>query len=263
MNIIVVDDEPGDLLLLTRNIRAAAPQAAVYDFCSPSAALEWVQRNPCQVAFLTVELNGMNGIELGQRLKGYNLRLNLIFVARYEDYAASAYALHASGYLHKPVSQEAIRAELENLRYAVPPRDADDRLVVHCFGNFEVFYRGKPLAFKRGKTKELFAFLVDRNGAQVTPGEICARLWEDETRDRQQKDYLRHLVMDLSQTLRGIGQSEVFVRTRSGYRINPSLLECDYYDYLRNIPYAVRAFQGEYMQQYSWSEERIGSFRKL
>ena len=101
---------------------------------------------------------------------------------------------------------------------------------------------------------------MDRNGARVTSGEICARLWEDETGDKQQKDYLRHLVMDLSQTLEKIGESEVFVRTRSGYNINPSLFECDYYDYLNNVPYAVRAYQGEYMQQYSWAEERIGSF---
>ena len=66
--------------------------------------------------------------------------------------------------------------------------------------------------------------------------------------------------MDLSNTLSGIGESDVFVRTRSGYNINPALLECDYYDYLNNIPYAVRAYQGEYMQQYSWAEERIASF---
>lgn len=52
----------------------------------------------------------------------------------------------------------------------------------------------------------------------------------------------------------------MFIRTRGGYNINPSLFECDYYDYLNNVPYAVRAYQGEYMQQYSWAEERISTF---
>lgn len=263
MNIMVVDDEPMDLHRLVGNIHAVLPQAEVYDFVSPSGALEWIRSSPCDTAFLAVELRGMNGLALGKQLQAYNPRINLIFVATHTDCAASAYALHASGYLQKPVGQEEIQAELENLRYPIPPKSTGERLVVHCFGNFEVFWNDKPLPFQRSKTKELFAFLVDRNGAQVTAGEICARLWEDETRDRQQKDYLRHLVMDLSHTLKEIGQSEVFVRTRGGYRINPSLLKCDYYDYLRNIPYAVRACQGEYMQQYSWAEERIGSFRKL
>lgn len=260
MKILAVDDEPNALHLLTRNILAVAPQAEVTAFSAPAAALDWAMANTCDIAFLDIELGSMNGIELGKRLKERNPKTNLIFVTGYLDYAVSAYALHASGYLSKPASPETIRVELENLRYPMPKPQTGKKLQVHCFGNFEVFYGGNPLHFKRSKTKELFAFLIDRNGARVTSGEICARLWEDDTGDKQQKDYLRHLVMDLANTLERIGESDVFVRTRSGYHINPSLLECDYYDYLNNVPYAVRAYQGEYMQQYSWAEERIGSF---
>ena len=260
MKILAVDDEPNALHLLTRSIQALVPQAEMMAFSDPAAALKWATENTCDIAFLDIELGSMNGIELGKRLKERNPKTNLIFVTGYLNYAVSAYALHASGYLSKPASPEAIRVELENLRYPMPKPRTGKQLVVHCFGNFEVFYCGKPLTFKRSKTKELFAFLIDRNGARVTSGEICARLWEEETSDKRQKDYLRHLVMDLSNTLSGIGESDVFVRTRSGYNINPALLECDYYDYLNNIPYAVRAYQGEYMQQYSWAEERIASF---
>lgn len=262
MKILAVDDELSALHLLTRNIQAVAPQAEVVEFSDPIAALDWAMVNTCDIAFLDIELGCLNGIELGKRLKERNPKTNLIFVTGYLNYAVSAYALHASGYLSKPASQEAIRVELENLRYPMPKPQTGKKLVVHCFGNFEVFYDGKPLAFKRSKTKELFAFLIDRNGARVNSGEICARLWEDETDDKRQKDYLRHLVMDLSNTLEAVGESAAFVRTRSGYHVNPALLECDYYDYLNNIPYAVRAYQGEYMQQYSWAEERIGSFSK-
>lgn len=262
MQVLAVDDEPNSLHLLTQSILAVAKDAQVADFTDPAAALRWAMENPCDVAFLDIELGSMDGIELGKKLKERNPKINLIFVTGYLDYAVPAYALHASGYLTKPARQDAIRVELENLRYPMPRPQTGKRLVVHCFGNFEVFYCGKPLTFRRSKTKELFAFLIDRNGARVTPGEICARLWEDGSTDKQQKDYLRHLVMDLSQTLEQIGESDVFVRTRGGYNINPSLLECDYYDYLNNVPYAVRAYQGEYMQQYSWAEERIGSFLK-
>ena len=262
MKILAVDDELSALHLLTRNIRAVAPQAGIVEFADPIAALNWAGENTCDIAFLDIELGCVNGIELGKRLKERNPKTNLIFVTGYLNYAVSAYALHASGYLSKPASQDAIRVELENLRYPMPKPQTGKKLVVHCFGNFEVFYDGKPLTFKRSKTKELFAFLVDRNGARVNSGEICARLWDEAGSDKHQKDYLRHLVMDLANTLEAVGESNVFVRTRSGYNINPALLECDYYDYLNNVPYAVRAYQGEYMQQYSWAEERIGSFSR-
>lgn len=261
MNILTVDDEPSALRLLTKNVRELLPEATVADFQNPEQALEWAKTHSCDIAFLDIELGSMNGIELGKRLKERNPKTNLIFVTGYLEYAVSAYALRASGYLAKPASREAIRIELENLRYPMPKPQTQNRINVHCFGNFEVFFDGKPLDFKRSKTKELFAFLIDRKGARVTSGEICARLWEDDSSDKQQKDYLRHLVMDLSRTLEEIGESDILIRSHNGYTINPNRVACDYYDYLNNIPYAVRAYQGEYMQQYSWAEERIASFQ--
>lgn len=261
MNILTVDDEPSALRLLTKNVRELLPEATVADFQNPEQALEWAKTHSCDIAFLDIELGSMNGIELGKRLKERNPKTNLIFVTGYLEYAVSAYALRASGYLAKPASREAIRIELENLRYPMPKPQTQNRINVHCFGNFEVFFDGKPLDFKRSKTKELFAFLIDRKGARVTSGEICARLWEDDSSDKQQKDYLRHLVMDLSRTLEEIGESDILIRSHNGYTINPNRVACDYYDYLNNVPYAVRAYQGEYMQQYSWAEERIASFQ--
>lgn len=261
MNILTVDDEPNALHLLMQNVAEVVEGANVVGFPDAVSALHWAEENSCDVAFLDIELGGMNGIELGKHLKELNPKTNLIFVTGYLEYAVSAYALRASGYLAKPASRDAIRIELENLRYPMPKPRTDNKISVHCFGNFEVFYCGRPLMFKRNKTRELFAFLVDRHGARVTSGEICARLWEDPGSDKQQKDYLRHLVMDLSHTLEEVGEADVFVRSHNGYTINPSRIECDYYDYLNNIPYAVRAYQGEYMQQYSWAEERIGTFR--
>ena len=125
MNILAVDDEPNALHLLTKNIRAVVPQAQVADFTSPAAALEWAAANACDIAFLDIELGSMNGIELGKRLKERNPKTNLIFVTGYLNYAVSAYALHASGYLSKPASQDAIRVELENLRYPMPRPQTD------------------------------------------------------------------------------------------------------------------------------------------
>ena len=153
MKILAVDDELSALHLLTRNIRAVAPQAEIVEFSDPIAALNWAGENTCDIAFLDIELGCVNGIELGKRLKERNPKTNLIFVTGYLNYAVSAYALHASGYLSKPASQDAIRVELENLRYPMPKPQTGKKLVVHCFGNFEVFYDGKPLTFKRSKTK--------------------------------------------------------------------------------------------------------------
>ena len=80
-------------------------------------------------------------------------------------------------FLLKPANEADVRNVLENLRY--PPETAPVGIKIQCFGNFEIFVGGRPLSFKRSKSKELLAYLVDRNGATCTNGEMLAVLWED------------------------------------------------------------------------------------
>ena len=51
-----------------------------------------------------------------------------------------------------------------------------EKLVVQCFGHFEVYWRGEQVSFKRRQTKELLAYLVDREGVVCSAGEIYQRL---------------------------------------------------------------------------------------
>ena len=85
-----------------------------------------------------------------------------------------AFELHATGYLMKPVTAEDIRRELT---FLYKDSGRDKRVRVQTFGGFDVFVDGKPLEFKRSKSKELLAYLIDRHGANVTTGELCAALW--------------------------------------------------------------------------------------
>ena len=106
--------------------------------------------------------------------------------------------------------------------------------------------------FKRSKSKELFAFLVDRNGAGMTAKQICAALFPCDTDDNRNSTYLRQLVLDLKNTLKSVGAEEVFCHETPYYRIDVSLLKCDYVSYLET---GKPEFHGEYMSQYSWAEE--------
>jgi two-component SAPR family response regulator len=106
--------------------------------------------------------------------------------------------------------------------------------------------------FKRLKTKELFAFLVDRKGAAMTAKQICAVLFPDDMDDSKNAAYLRQLVLDLKNTLKAIGAENVFRHETPCYRVDTSLIQCDYLSYLES---GKPEFYGEYMMQYSWAEE--------
>ncbi|MEE1503068.1 MAG: hypothetical protein UGF89_02335, partial [Acutalibacteraceae bacterium] len=102
--------------------------------------------------------------------------------------------------------------------------------------------------------KELFAFLVDRNGAGVTVAEIGVALWENDV-DPKNHNYIHQLFRDLRQSLEAVGVEGIFERNNYFYSINPEKLDCDYYSYLKT---GKPEFRGEYMSQYSWAEETCG-----
>lgn len=253
MNIVVADDEPMILEDMVEMVQEAVPDAQVQGFANPLELIKYAKEHTCDIAFLDIEMGVISGIEVAKKLKISNPQINLIFATGYEDYMKMAFKLHASGYIMKPAKVEDIRTELENLRHPVT-KHHDDLLEVRCFGTFDVFYKGESLSFSRSKTRELLAYLIDRRGSSVTSGELCAILWEDAQTDKKTGHYLQVIKKDLITTLEKIHMEKAFLYAWNKYRIDPEMFSCDYYDYLANKQEGVRAYNGEYMAQYSWGE---------
>lgn len=252
MIIIAVDDERFALENLLEAIRRVSPDARVHGFRYPEDALEFAKENPADVAFLDVEMVGMNGVELAERLKLYDPDINIIFSTGYGHYRDAAFELHASGYLTKPITPEKVKKELENLRR--PVRNPK-RVWIRAFGNFEVYLDGKAINFKYSKTKELLAYLVDRKGALCTNGEIMAILFED---DDGHEAYFRSLRKDLTDVLEAADCGGILSHQRGRIGIVPEQVECDYFNWCNGKRSAGNAYQGEYMSQYSWGEYTNG-----
>lgn len=248
MRILLVDDEELQLLRLTDAVKKALPQESDFlSYVNPVVAWEENKEEAVDIAFLDIDMPVMNGMMLAKKLKTVNPQVNVIFVTAYNEYALDAYKLHASGYVTKPVNVEKIKAELDGLRYPVELTPTK-KLQVKCFGNFEVFAGGVPVKFARNKSKELFAYLVDREGAAANVNELNAILWEED-----KKSYFRNLVADIQASLKAVGAEDVFVKRRNECFIDPTKIDCDAYEYRKNDPNAIRMYRGEYMAQYSWA----------
>ena len=255
---IAVDDEALMLGALVAAVEASPDITYVHSFSDCEEALEFVKANPADIAFLDINMRGMGGLALAESITEARPDCKIIFCTGYEEYAVSAFKMHASGYLMKPVSEEDVQGEIDNIKGL---RQKEKPLTVKCFGNFEVYAKNEKVMFKRLKSKELFAFLIDRNGAGMTAKQICAVLFPDDTDDTKNSAYLRQLVMDLKNTLKSIGAESVLCHETPCYRIDTSLIKCDYISYLET---GKPEFHGEYMTQYSWAEETCAmlSFRK-
>jgi two-component SAPR family response regulator len=258
MKAIAVDDELYMLETLEEAVRESADIDQVNAFSSCSEALEFAQNNVIDIAFLDINMRGIGGLGLAEKLMALQPRCRIIFCTGYEEYAVSAFQLHVSGYLMKPITPEAVQKEINHIKGI---RATERLLTIKCFGNFEVLYKGESLPFKRKKAKELMAVLVDRNGSGITAKQICAILFPEDTDDTKNAAYLRQLILDLKNTLKMIGVEDVLRHESPYYRIDTNFVSCDYFRYLET---GKPTFHGEYMTQYSWAESTCAmlQFRK-
>ena len=246
---IAVDDEVLMLGALVEAIETSPDIREVAKFSNCEEALNYVKTTPVDIAFLDINMRGMGGLTLAEKIIAACPNCKIVFCTGYEEYAIPAFKLHASGYLMKPISSNDVQGEIDNIKGI---RQKEKQLSVKCFGNFEVYAKNEKVAFKRLKSKELFAFLVDRNGAGMTAKQICAVLFPDDVDDTKNAAYLRQLVLDLKNTLKSVGAENVLCHETPCYRIDTSMIKCDYISYLET---GKPEFHGEYMTQYTWAED--------
>lgn len=266
MRAICVDDEA---LILQRTV-SLVKKTNIFDdvesFMEPVEALDYLDNESADLALLDIDMPEMGGLELASNIKKRCPNIKIIFLTGYSEYAVDAYAMHATGYLLKPIGYDKLLSELE---YALEQPGKNDggsdvskqsgsRIKVETFGYFNILVDGKPVIFKRNKAKELIACLVDRRGQFVSRKDIFYILWEDDDYDRAKQKYLDTIIRSLRDTLEEYGISEIFEVEKGLMRVVPEKFDCDLYRFLDNDEAAMESFRGEYMSSYSWACETEG-----
>ena len=254
MNILLVDDEIPALCELRDAVTSVLPNARIYDFSKAQKAMDFSETTPVDIAFLDINMRFMDGIIMAKKLLSLYPDCNIIFCTGYTEYALDALNTYCSDYILKPVSQEKVKKATEHLRH--PISEEKHRLELRCFGNFDVLCDGKPVAFKYKKTRELLAYLTDRNGAEATTKEIMAAVFEDDYK----ASYFSNIRLDLLDTFKKLGVPYVVSATYGRMRIERERVKCDYFDYLDG---KRLSFGGEYMSQYSFAEETCAILNRI
>lgn len=257
MNILAVDDEYYALELMKRALEEVAGGSTVYLCRDVRSALDTAMKTKIDVAFLDIHLPEKNGIELALDLKKLNPKVNIVFATGFSEYMKEGIDLRMSGYVLKPVTPEAVRTELENLRNPIE-WNPEKRIKILTFGNFDVFIDGNPLKFERKQAKEILAYLVDKRGTSATYTELAAMLWEDEEYDRTKQKNLQVYIASLVKSLNSVGVNDLILKNRQGILVNTKIVDCDYYRFLEGDTKAINSFTGQYMSAYSWAEFTVG-----
>jgi two-component system, LytTR family, response regulator len=129
MKVVLVDDEPPGRLALRQQL-AALPDAEIVAECGEgTSAVQAILRHAPDVLFLDVQLGGVSGLDVLQRV-GADAVPAVVFVTAYDRYAVQAFEAHAVDYLLKPIDPDRFREAWQRATVRVQQeRDEPDRRV--------------------------------------------------------------------------------------------------------------------------------------
>ena len=120
----IVDDERLAVQRLTRLLEASERVEIAGSATDPEAALDFLNSCSVDVLFLDIQMPGLTGFELLDRLEAHPL---VIFTTAYDRYALNAFAVNSIDYLLKPIEPERLEHALDKLeRLRAPGKEPRD-----------------------------------------------------------------------------------------------------------------------------------------
>src|SRR5262245_49258551 len=137
IRVLIVDDEP----LVRRGLRTRLESESDFEVVGEAAngddAVESIRRLEPDLAFLDVQMSGLDGFEVLDRLPPKQVPL-VVFLTDYDIHAVRAFEVYALDYLVKPFTDERFQSCLRRARFAFASGDVGaerrrlhDRLVSH------------------------------------------------------------------------------------------------------------------------------------
>lgn len=287
---LLADDEAHALSLLELLLHQTGEVKVIGRCGNGIDAIAEIARLKPDVAFLDIEMPGMNGLEVAERLGSAANDTQIVFVTAYDRYAVSAFENDALDYLLKPLEVDRLNRTVGRVKRAVarrkseaPPEQADagktaanqppPELQVQLLGEIQVSVEGKGrLKWRTSKEKELFAYLAVHYGNRIHRDVLLDELWPDEHYQKA-KVYLHTCVSYLRRDFRLLGMEDAVIYEDEKYSLAPQLERSDYRKFvdaaagllqsggnsIEQLEQTVNLYSGRLFrsEDYQWADDEI------
>ena len=119
MKVAICDDSEQDIAdlkeKLLKIIEGQIENCEIHVYTDVTKFLKEIHIISFDGIFLDIDMDGINGIETAQKIRRYDKDVKIIYVTSYTEYTNAAFSVHAFGYLNKPVKQEEIFKQLDEV----------------------------------------------------------------------------------------------------------------------------------------------------
>lgn len=282
---IIVDDEIPALEWLDNILVEIGSVHLAGAYTDPIEALDQLKTESIDIVFLDIEMPGMNGLELAERMLTISPATDVVFVTAYHQYALEAFEYYALDYVLKPASAERIRATLAKV--SARRGNSMNRVKANgkgegfqSFGRFEWMHFSEPdglVKWRTAKVRELAAYLVHNRNQWVNKDKVQDDLWGDEHLE-QSRTYLYTCVYNLRKKLLELGFEELLKSDQNRYRLEIEPFWSDVNEFMvateevtavdasnvEQLEHVASLYRGDYMEEDSflWAVDDQDQYRE-
>ena len=111
MKVIIADYDEEAIRLFEEQCKQFSYVELSGKFNDSAETLKYVSRHRVEAAFINIELNGMDGLQLGEKLRELNPKIVLVFFIEHTEYILEALRIKADGYMIRPYTMEDLMKE--------------------------------------------------------------------------------------------------------------------------------------------------------
>ena len=230
LSAIIVDDEQLARRGLSVRLNEIPDIKLLAECANGIEALAAVAEHSPDVLFLDIQMPGMDGFEVVEKLQGDNMPM-VIFVTAYNEYAVDAFKVHAIDYITKPIEDERLVEAVERARRHRDQESSSDnkeklvRLIMNMTGEsasqVEAMADGAPPAADKWPEK-----ITIKDGTDIQFIRVGDIQWVDAA-----GDYMcihaagkTHIMRITMKQLEGMLNPDTFLRVHRSTIVNSALI---------------------------------------
>lgn len=250
---IIVDDEQFTLEEIRDTIKDFDEVDVVEATTDYNKALEIVKKYDIQLAFLDIEMQGINGISLAEKMIEINPSIEVVFITAYDNYAYDAFEANAIDYVLKPIRAERLEKTLKKILKIIKtePEIKKSTLKVRFFKKFRVFNEVESVRWRTTKDGELLAYLLENVGIPIHKEKIIDKLWAD-VELKNALIYLQSSIYRIRKLFSKYGYEDTIKYANNSYIIKDINIDCDLWSFNKYLN-----------RNYILSEDNIHEYEKI
>lgn len=284
IEVVIVDDEELAIEKLKYLLKNFAEVHVSETFTDSLKAETRIRELAPAVVFLDIEMPGINGLELADRVAKHTPETAVIFVTAYNKYALEAFEIAAIDYLLKPVTlarMENTLTRVNKLRYLTGKAGNEERkhCFVQCLRHFDIKARGdnlRSIKWRSAKVKELMAFFLYHSDREVSKERLIEEIFPAMEYERALIN-LNTCIYQLRKALASAYVGIEVIYSKGYYRLRSDEVVSDVElfeqaakiaintGYLEDLKKATLLYRGDYLEDegYQWARPRQVYLREL